>query len=147
GFESWDETYVHTRHNEAGRTVLEYRVDGTTKEPWTWVRTQGRGRVFYTAWGHDQRTWGNAGFHDLLERGIRWATRTHAPALAAAPAEQPFPVPPMNPKRTDVKPFEYVEVGNKIPNYRARKGATLSQMQLPLPAEESLKHLVVPQGF
>ena len=25
----------------------------TGKEPWTWVRTQGKGRVFYTAWGHD----------------------------------------------------------------------------------------------
>src|SRR5262249_17186370 len=26
GFESWDETYVHTRHNEKDRTVLEYRI-------------------------------------------------------------------------------------------------------------------------
>src|SRR5580765_157856 len=25
GFESWDETYVHTKHNEKDRTVLEYR--------------------------------------------------------------------------------------------------------------------------
>jgi hypothetical protein len=23
GFQSWDETYVHTRHNTRGRTVLE----------------------------------------------------------------------------------------------------------------------------
>ena len=28
GFESWDETYVHTKHNEKDRTVLEYRDDG-----------------------------------------------------------------------------------------------------------------------
>src|SRR5262249_17907004 len=28
GFESWDETYVHTRHNEKDRTVLEYRGEG-----------------------------------------------------------------------------------------------------------------------
>src|SRR5712692_10664258 len=74
GFESWDETYVHTKHNEKDRTVLEYRVEGTAKEPWTWVRTQGKGRVFYTAWGHDQRTWGHPGFQNLVERGIRWAT-------------------------------------------------------------------------
>ena len=73
GFESWDETYVHTKHNEKDRTVLEYRVEGDRKEPWTWVRTHGKGRVFYTAWGHDERTWGNPGFQDLLERGIRWA--------------------------------------------------------------------------
>ena len=31
GFESWDETYVHTKHNEKGRTVLEYRADGDKK--------------------------------------------------------------------------------------------------------------------
>ena len=72
-FESWDETYVHTKHNEKDRTVLEYRAEGDGKEPWTWVRTQGKGRVFYTAWGHDQRTWGNPGFQELVERGIRWA--------------------------------------------------------------------------
>ena len=57
-FESWDETYVHHRHNPEERTVLEYRVQGQQKEPWTWVRKHGKGRVFYTAWGHDQRTWG-----------------------------------------------------------------------------------------
>src|SRR5262249_47042312 len=27
GFESFDETYVHTKHNEKDRTVLEYRED------------------------------------------------------------------------------------------------------------------------
>src|SRR4051794_10460642 len=73
GFESWDETYVYTKHNEKDRTVLEYRKEGEKKEPWTWVRTQGKGRVFYTAWGHDHRTWGNPGFQELVERGIRWA--------------------------------------------------------------------------
>ncbi|MGE3780647.1 MAG: ThuA domain-containing protein, partial [Pirellulaceae bacterium] len=57
GFESWDETYVHTLHNEQDRTVLETRTEGDAEEPWTWVRTHGQGRVFYTAWGHDERTW------------------------------------------------------------------------------------------
>ena len=27
------------------------RVDAEGKEPYTWVRTQGKGRVFYTAYG------------------------------------------------------------------------------------------------
>ncbi|MFO0803873.1 MAG: hypothetical protein U0791_12235 [Gemmataceae bacterium] len=35
------------------------------------VRTQGKGRVFYTAWGHDHRTWEHDGFQNLIERGIR----------------------------------------------------------------------------
>ena len=53
GFKSWDETYIHTKHNDRGRTVLEERVEGNSREPWTWVRQEGKGRVFYTAWGHD----------------------------------------------------------------------------------------------
>ncbi|MDQ2075758.1 PVC-type heme-binding CxxCH protein [Marinimicrobium sp. ABcell2] len=68
-FETWDETYVHADHNEEGRTVLMYRED----EPWTWVREQGQGRVFYTAYGHDHRTWEQPQFHDLLIRGILWS--------------------------------------------------------------------------
>src|SRR6476660_6458741 len=40
-FSSWDETYVHTKHNEKDRTVLEVRVQGEVNEPWTWVRTPG----------------------------------------------------------------------------------------------------------
>jgi uncharacterized protein len=145
GFESWDETYVHTKHNPAGRTVLEYRIDKDGKEPWTWVRTQGKGRVFYTAWGHDERTWGNPGFQNLVERGIRWAVGRE-PATGPAFAERPE----MTPKRTDVKPFEYVEA--KVPFYPAgeRWGTTaepLRKMQKPLPPDESAKHLVTPVGF
>src|SRR5581483_11369643 len=102
-------------------TVLEYRVEGDKKEPWTWVRTQGKGRVFYTAWGHDQRTWSNPGFQELVERGIRWAVGKEpvvgAPKEQANAQEASFPVPQMTPKRKDVKPFEYVDVGKKIPNY------------------------------
>jgi putative membrane-bound dehydrogenase-like protein len=148
GFESWDETYVHTKHNEEGRTILEYRAEGETKEPWTWVRSQGKGRVFYTAWGHDQRTWGNPGFVDLIERGVRWATGKEPAGAPRIAVDRSYPIPEMTPKRTDVKPFEYEDVGSKIPNYKGGKqNRTLSQMQKPLPAEESMKHLVLPKGF
>ncbi len=155
GFESWDETYVHTKHNEKDRTVLEYRTEGNTKEPWTWVRTQGKGRVFYTAWGHDQRTWSNPGFQELLERGLRWSVGqdpTKVEKFTAAPVSpftKPFPVPTMTPMRKDVAPFEFEEVGKKIPNYRPRggQGEPMSKMQKPLTPEESIKHLVVPKGF
>ena len=152
GFESWDETYVHHLHNEENRTVLSYRVDGTHHEPWTWVRTHGKGRVFYTAWGHDARTWGNPGFHNLVERGIRWAAGKD-PALAGDfLADAPFPVPEMTALRTDVKPFEFIDVGSKIPNYTPSRqwgtqGEPFNKMQKPLPAEESIKHFVVPKGF
>ena len=59
GFESLDESYVHHKHNDEDRIVLERRVDRERAEPYTWVRTHGQGRVFYTAWGHDEKTWGN----------------------------------------------------------------------------------------
>ncbi len=163
GFESWDETYIHTEHNERNRTVLEYRVQGgqargRDKEPWTWVRTQGKGRVFYTAWGHDQRTFGNPGFQNLVERGIRWAcgqdpsvVPDHV-SVAPASAPAPFERLAMTAIPKDAAKFEYVEVGPTIPNYLNQsrwgvQGKPHTQMQLPLSPSASMQHYSVPQGF
>ena len=76
--EAWDETYFHHRHNPKNRTVLMVRdpLPGDPHdepEPWTWVRTEGKGRVFYTASGHDERVWNHSSFHQLLKQGILWA--------------------------------------------------------------------------
>src|SRR5437016_374022 len=73
----------------------------------------GKGFVFYTAWGHDQRTWSHPGFQNLLERGIRWACGQD-PALAG----DYFEKPKMTEPRKDVKPFEYVPA--KVPFYPPR---------------------------
>jgi type 1 glutamine amidotransferase len=70
-FQVWDETYVHTKINPE-KTVLMERVDDSGREPWTWVREQGKGRVFYTAYGHDERVWGHPMFHRLVRNGILW---------------------------------------------------------------------------
>jgi putative membrane-bound dehydrogenase-like protein len=145
GFESWDETYVHHKHNETDRVVLETRAEGDRDEPWTWVRTHGKGRVFYTAWGHDQRTWSNPGFHNLVERGIRWAAGQD-PGIVPAFADRPR----MTPQRTDVKRFEYVEAN--IPYYPPSRqwgmiGEPIKKMQVPLDPAESMKHFVTPVGF
>jgi putative membrane-bound dehydrogenase-like protein len=140
GFESWDETYVHTKHNTKDRTVLEYRAEKKGKEPWTWVRTHGKGRVFYTAWGHDQRTWAHAGFHNLVERGIRWACGGDPSVVPAF-----FDRPEMTTIPKDLKPFEYI-AGAKIPFYPGG-GKAISQMQKALSAEESMKHMVHPADF
>lgn len=145
-FESWDETYVHTKHNEKDRTVLEARAEGDSKEPWTWVRTHGKGRVFYTAWGHDAQTWSNPGFQNLVERGIRWACGGD-PSVVPNFADRPQ----MTSLPNDLKPFEYIETDG-IPFYPPGKSwGTLEsgkrKMQLPLSPEESLKHFVTPQGF
>jgi len=152
GFESWDETYVHHLHNDVDRTVLEYRADAEGREPWTWVRTQGAGRVFYTAWGHDSRTWTHPGFQNLVERGVLWVTHRDPAEAGDYVADAPFDIPAMNVMPEGLKAFEYVDVGSEIPNYQPTKkwgtqGKPLSSMQKPLEPDESMKHLVVPQGF
>ena len=157
GFRSWDETYVHHRHHEDGRTVLEFRVDrqssdSARREPWTWVRDQGDGRVFYTAWGHDHRTFTHPGFQNLLERGIRWACGADPTTVPEYRDPDRRSIPPMTASRTDVAPFEYEEVGPKIPNYTASEkwgtqGDPIRRMQKPLPAIESMKHFVTPESL
>ncbi|MGV3639336.1 MAG: PVC-type heme-binding CxxCH protein, partial [Adhaeribacter sp.] len=66
------ETYVHQRLNK-DMTVLLERVEGSKREPYAWVRNQGKGRVFYTAYGHNDSTWTNAGFQQLMRQGVLWA--------------------------------------------------------------------------
>lgn len=139
-FRTWDETYVHTKHNEKDRHILQTRDDASGKEPWTWVRTHGKGRVFYTAYGHDARTWSQPGFQALVERGIRWAS---------AKGE----VFDSTPKKKDgLKPFTYAESKDKLPNYTpgAKPGdhsQPITKMQNPLSPAESREHLIGPHGL
>jgi putative membrane-bound dehydrogenase-like protein len=128
-FESWDETYMHNQLAEDIR-VLMVREEQGGYEPYTWVREQGKGRVFYTALGHDERTWKSPGYHRLLEQGIRWAAGRVKPA--------------------PVKPFEYVEAN--VPYYVPGKqwgtmGEPIRKMQKPLEPAESMKHMHLPEGF
>ncbi|MEM7233620.1 MAG: PVC-type heme-binding CxxCH protein [Planctomycetota bacterium] len=139
-FETWDETYVHSKHNEHNRTVLQTRREGSGQEPWTWTRTHGKGRVFYTAYGHDHRTWANPGFHALVERGIRWSTGDDRVLRNNGLPHK------------GLKPFQYGKAIDKIPNYIASRswgtqGDVITQMQLPAEPKESQKHLVLPPGF
>ena len=129
--ESWDETYVHAKHNE-DRTILSERHDKEGAEPWTWVRNHGKGRVFYTAWGNDQRTWSNAGFHALIANGIHWATANSHTVLKTVEG---------------LASFEYMESPSPLPNYtpNARwgtQGQPITVMQKSLSPEASQKHLV-----
>ncbi|MCB1122456.1 MAG: ThuA domain-containing protein, partial [Verrucomicrobiae bacterium] len=135
--ETWDETYVHKNHNEKNRTILQVReVSGpddniTRDEPWTWVRTEGKGRVFYTASGHDERVWSRPEFHTLLKAGILWAIgdarRQSYDAFISS--------------RT---PLTY-EKRDNIPNYENRPEPL--PYQHPLTPEESMTYTRVPVGF
>lgn len=150
--ESWDETYVHSKHNETDRTVLQFRVDNEGREPWTWVKPYGDGRVFYTAWGHDDRTWSNAGFVELVDRGIRWVCKQDLQPARSFVTPDAFPVPEMTSLPPGEAPFTYVDVGAEIPNYRPSEqwgvqGEPMTKMQEPLPPAEAIKRTVVPKGF
>jgi putative membrane-bound dehydrogenase-like protein len=139
-FRTRDETYVHHKHNESGRHVLQTRAEGAGEEPWTWVRQEGTGRVFYTAYGHDAATWGSPGFHDLLERGIRWA----------ANKAEVFDSRPRVP--SGLKPFSYEAPAADIPLYPpsarwATQGAPIRRMQVSVSPAESAKHMALPPGF
>jgi putative membrane-bound dehydrogenase-like protein len=134
--ESWDETYVHTKHNP-DRIVLAERRDDKGAEPYTWVRQVGKGRVFYTAWGHDQRTWSNVGFLALVENGIRWASENSPTALVA---------------KKGLAPFEYMDSPAPLPNYTPNaawgtQSEPIRTMQKPLEPAESMKHLATYPDF
>ena len=154
-FTSWDETYVHHKHNVSNRVVLEYRVGGeqakgNTREPWTWIRTHGKGRIFYTAWGHDERTWNQSSFQDLVQRGIRWACGEGETGMDIDDSQMVAvdkTMPPAKDLPSNLKTFDYIDVGPKIPNYAAGRGETLNLMQQPVPATESIRHMVTPEGL
>ena len=134
--EAWDETYVHSNHNPEGRTVLQVREvaaqDNITEpEPWTWIRQQGKGRVFYTASGHDHRVWEKDAFHDLIRKGILWSVGESRLA-----SYRDF--------LKDRTPLTY-EKRDHIPNYERRPEPL--PYQLPLSPEESMQHTRVPVGF
>ncbi|MCW1913181.1 ThuA domain-containing protein [Luteolibacter sp. GHJ8] len=118
-FETWDETY---RHHRLAKDITILQRNG--EEPWTWVRTQGKGRVFYTAHGHDERCWNQEGFHDLLERGIRWAAGEEVEILKLPALEYKVPM---------------------LPNHYETK-IPVPKVQQPLSPEESMKRAQVPAG-
>lgn len=131
-FESWDETYTHTKLNPKNH-ILSYRVEGNHREPWTWVREEGDGRVFYTAWGHDQRTWTNEGFQKLLENAFRWTAGDWALDADFSPAA-----------------FTYSEAN--LPYYPEGEpwgtiGDPITEAQNPLAPEDAIGHIVTKPEF
>jgi len=123
----WDETYVHDHFADDIEVLME-RVDSTHREPYTWVKDYGKGRVFYTAFGHDERTFRNPGFLQLVKSGIRWAVGEEAvKRMEAYVIAQP----------------EYKE--RRMPNYEHRDPPP--RYQLPLSPEESQTLIQVPVGF
>ena len=122
-FSAWDETYEHDHHGD-DRVILQTR----DQEPWTWVRQQGKGRVFYTASGHDHRVWDLPQFHELLKRAVYWSVGPEAYGKLKA----------LDLPKLEMEPM-------KLPGYLKRE--LIPQGQKPLKPEDSLKMAQVPVGF
>lgn len=129
-FTTWDETYIHD-HLSDDRIVLQERPENGRMEPWTWVKQYGDGRVFYTAYGHDERTWRQPGFHQLMKNGVLWAAGDKARKQWEA-------------YRKTMPVLQYRDEAN-IPNYEKRDPAP--RFQLPLSPDSSAKLIQVPPGF
>ncbi len=126
-FETWDETYVHSQLNPAMHVLME-RVEGDHREPYAWTLEEGKGRVFYTAYGHNEETWKQPEFQELVANGILWAVGDKVNELLAA-----YQIP--TPQFQDAE----------IPNYERRDPAP--RFQLPLSPEESMKLVELPIEF
>lgn len=129
-FSTWDETYVHDKIAD-DITVLMERVEAEHREPWTWVKKYGEGKVFYTAYGHDERTWNKPEFQQLIKNGILWAVDVNTKKNWEAFSK-------------DIPKLTYEE-REGIPNYEKRDPAL--KYQIPLLPEQSAKLIQVPAGF
>lgn len=77
GMASWemgDESYTMADAKEGSEILL------TTEHPKSlntigWVRKHKKARVFCFQSGHDNQTWQEAGFREVLQRGIHWVSR------------------------------------------------------------------------
>lgn len=78
----WDEGRVHTLLKQDLTVVA---TANTGKTPWTWVRPQGKGWVYYTSSGHDTRVWSDTNFQGQMVQAVRWAHSASRPATALAP--------------------------------------------------------------
>jgi putative membrane-bound dehydrogenase-like protein len=126
-FTTTDETYIH-KNLAPDIEVLTVRKESGRNEPYTWVKKFGKGRVFYTAYGHDENTFNKKEFIDLVKNGILWAvgeerTRQLDPSSLAT--------------------LEYYDAA--IPNYERREPAPRAQKALA--PEQSMSQMQVPAGF
>jgi putative membrane-bound dehydrogenase-like protein len=127
-FAAWEEPLAAPT-SSTGRTVVMERVDAQGRQPWTWLKTQGKGRVFYTGYGHDERTWGNPGFQSLVERGIVWSVDE--------PTRRTW-------QQLEMPGVTYVE-GFNVPNYENRPDPP--KFQLPFPPGQAEKFMQTPAEF
>jgi len=71
-----DEFYIHQRRTRKDLHWLQAGHWQGELHPLTYVRNYGKGRVFYTALGHDERAFKHPSFQKLIHRAIWWTTKS-----------------------------------------------------------------------
>jgi uncharacterized protein len=127
-FATSDETAPAPRTGP-GTVVLMERTTALGREPFTWLTTSGKGRIFYTGYGHEPSTWSNPNFQKLIEQAALWSVDE--------PARRAY-------LEMKIPEVTYVDTFI-VPNYERRDPAP--KYQLPLTAEESMKFISVPAEF
>jgi len=70
-WEMGDETYTMASAGEGSEILLTVEHPKSMKTL-AWSRSYKKARVFCLQSGHDNLTWANAGFREVLHRGLRW---------------------------------------------------------------------------
>ena len=73
-FEVEDEFYIMKRRTDAPLRVFMEGWWQFEKHPMGYVRDYGKGKVFYTALGHDERVFNHPDFQDHVYKGLRYVT-------------------------------------------------------------------------
>jgi type 1 glutamine amidotransferase len=77
-FQIVDEEYKHNFINEPKHVLARFRErpkgsDQSENMDILWTRHIGRGRMFYSALGHDKEAWTNPDWQKLIAQGLCWA--------------------------------------------------------------------------
>lgn len=76
----WDEGRLHKILRQ---DLIILATANAEKTPWTWVHPQGKGWVYYTCSGHDERVWRDADFQGMLVQAVKWGYAAGTPATKA----------------------------------------------------------------
>ena len=80
----WDEG---REHNFLKTDTVLLATNNSKGNPWTWIRPQGKGWVYYTSSGHDTRVWSDVNFQNQLARAVVWGDSvTRGSVTVTAPA-------------------------------------------------------------
>ena len=138
-YTSVDEPYLHQSLN-SDIILLSYRDDrgGLWDEPYTWVRHEGEGRVFYHANGHDSRTWDKPNFRELMIRGTSWASKIPERSYTEL-------FPPLISESGEIQYLAMVQTndGPRLALHTKGKQTAMAGLQVP-GSNESLTYLISP---